>query len=181
MITFLLLNRIEYHVILNVEADFIVARVYPLGGQNGPYRVTSDLAPQYQPGDIGIVRSLDDAIPAFINYYKKNPVPWEQQSPALCWRHTTSVSLRIERDKQGHWLAYRDDCPLLRGGRPARFATGAEAQRVADAHELDMFPNAKAIDDGHSWLPDPEIEERSLPHRVKEREDWQVSASGFLP
>jgi hypothetical protein len=41
MTTFMLLNRFAYHVILNVEADFIVARVYPLGGQQGQYEVTS--------------------------------------------------------------------------------------------------------------------------------------------
>jgi hypothetical protein len=79
------------------------------------------------------------------------------------------------------WLAYRDDYPLLRDGKPARFATVADAQRAADVHELDKFPSAKVIDDGYSWLPDPEIEERSLPHRVKEREKRQVGASGFLP
>ena len=86
MTTFLLLNRSAYHVILNVEADFIVARVYPLGGRQGPYRVSSDLGSLHQCGDVGIVKSLDDAIPAFIDYYKKNPVPWEQESPALYWR-----------------------------------------------------------------------------------------------
>ena len=91
-----------------------------------------------------------------------------------------SVSLRVERDKQGHWFAYRDDYPLLRDGKPARFATNAEAQRAADAHELDMLTNTKAIDDGYSWLPDPEIGWHSLPHRVEARANWQRSASGFL-
>jgi hypothetical protein len=36
-------------------------------------------------------------------------------------------------------------------------------------HELDTFPNARIIDDGLSWLPDPEIDWRSVPHRVEER------------
>jgi hypothetical protein len=181
MTTFMLLNRLAYHVILNVEADFIVARVYPLGGQDGPYRVTSGFGPSYQCSDVGIVKSLDDAIPALIDYCNKNPIPWEQESPALYSRDTMSVSLRVERDQRGRWLAYRDDHPLLRDGKPARFATVADAQRAADVHELDMFPNAKVIDDGLSWLPDPEIEERSLPHQVKERGNQQWSASGFLP
>jgi hypothetical protein len=44
-----------------------------------------------------------------------------------------------------------------------------------------MFPNAKVVDDGYSWLPDPEIEERSIPHRVEERANWRRSASGLLP
>jgi hypothetical protein len=160
MTTFLLVDRFYYHVILNVEADFIVAHVYPLGGQQGQYEVSTGIAPSSS--EVFIVKSLDDAIPAFIDYYEKNPVRWERESATLYWKHTISVSLRVERDQQGHWLAYRDDYPLLRDGNPARFATVADAQRAADAHALDMFPNAKLIDDGYSWLPDPEIEERSI-------------------
>jgi hypothetical protein len=62
-----------------------------------------------------------------------------------------------------------------------RFATAAEAQRAADAHELDLFPNATVIDDGFSWQPDPEIDLRSVPHIVEERANWQRSASSLLP
>jgi hypothetical protein len=91
------------------------------------------------------------------------------------------VRLRVKQDQQGRWLAYRDDYPMLQDTKPARFATCVDAQRAADAHELDLYPNAKVINDGFSWQPDPEIEERSLPLRVKERENWQVSASGYLP
>jgi hypothetical protein len=45
----------------------------------------------------------------------------------------------------------------------------------------DQYPNAKAIDDGLSWQPDPEIDWRSIPHGVEERVNWQRSASGLLP
>ena len=166
--TFVLHNRHYYHDILNVDADLIVARVYAVGGQQGQYEVSSCFWPSYQGSDVGIVKSLDDAIPAFIDYYNKNPVQWERESHALYWRHTMYVSLRVEQDRQGHWLAYRDDYPMLQDTVPAYFATCADAQRAADAHELDMFPNAKVVDDGLSWLPDPEIEERSIPHRVAE-------------
>jgi hypothetical protein len=169
MTTFLLRERFDYYVIVNVDADFIVARVYAVGGQQGQYRVTSDIGRSDQCNDVGVVRSLDDAIPAFIDYCKKNPVPWERESAALYWRHTMYVSLRVEQDRQGHWLAYRDDYPMLHDTKPAHFATCSDAQRAADAHELDMFPNAKVVDDGYSWLPDPEIEERSLPYRVEAR------------
>jgi hypothetical protein len=167
MTTFMLHNRHYYYVILNVDADLIVARVYVVGGQPGQYEVNSCFGPSYRCGDVGIVKSLDDAIPAFIDYYKRNPVPWEQESPALYSRDTMYVSLRVEQDRQGHWLAYRDDYPMLHDTKPAYFATCADARRAADAHELDMFPNAKVIDDGYSWLPDPEIEERLIQHRVE--------------
>jgi hypothetical protein len=166
--TFVLLERYDHYVILNDDADFIVGRVYPLNGQLGPYRVTSGIGHSYQQGDIGVVKSLDDAILAFLDYYKKTPVRWEQETPRLYWRHTMFVSLRVEQDQQGHWLAYRDDYPMLEDTKPARFAKRAEAQRAADAHELDLFPNAKVIDDGYSWLPDPEIEERSIRPLVAE-------------
>jgi len=39
--------------------------------------------------------------------------------------------------------------------------------RVADAHELDFYPNAEVVDDGYSWLPDPEIDWRSIPYALR--------------
>lgn len=158
MTAFSLIKTSDYdYVILNDDADFIVARVYPLNGHQGSYRVIDAVGPSGQLNDVGVVQSLDGAIPAFIEYYKTNPAPWEQEKPALYWRHTMFASLRVEQDRQGYWLAYRDDYPLLKDSMPARFATCADAQRAADAHELDLFPNAKVIDDGYSWLPDPDI------------------------
>jgi hypothetical protein len=178
--TLLLINKCAYHYILNDDADFIVGRVYPLRGGRGPYEVISSIGPSYQRNAVGVVNSLDDAIPAFIDYYKKNPVSWERESPALFWRHTMFVSLRVEQDQQGRWLAYREDYPLLEDTKPARFATCVEAQRAADAHELDLFPDAKVTDDGLSWLPDPGIDWRSVPHLVEARANWQRSASSLL-
>jgi hypothetical protein len=178
--TLLLINKCAYHSILNDDADYIVGRVYPLGGQQGPYRVTSSIGPSYQRNDVGVVKSLDDAIPAFIDYYEKNPVPWERESRALYWRHTMFVYLRIEQDQQGHWLAYRDDYPMLQNTKPAHFATCTDAQRAADAHELDLFPNAKVIEDGLSWLPDPEIDWRSVAYLAEEDADWRRTSSHLI-
>lgn len=167
--TLVLLERYDYYAILNDDADFIVGRVYRLDGRQGPYKVTSFLGPSPQHHDIAVVKSLNDAIPAFIDFYENNPVPWERESLALYWRYTMFTILRVERDQQGHWRAYRDDYPMLQDTKPARFAKFADAQRAADAHELDLYPNANVIDDGHSWLPDPEIDWRSVSHRVEER------------
>ena len=180
MATFLLIDRYDYHVILNEDADFIVARVYPLNGQEGPYEVITGIGPMCQEICIATVKSLDDAIPAFIDYYKKNPVLWEQESPALYWRRTMFVSLRVEQDQQGSWLVYREDYPLLKDTTPARFTTSAEAQRAADAHELDLFPDAEIIDDGYSWLPDPEVNWRSVPHLVEARANWLRTSSHLI-
>jgi hypothetical protein len=156
--TFSLFKNYDHYTIVNDDADFNVGRVYPLGGQQGPYKVTSSFGPRHLRDAVGIVKSLDEAIPTFLAYYKKNPVQWEREKPALYWRHTMYVILRVEQDQQGHWLAYRDDYPMLENlCALARFKTCAEAKRAADVHELDLFPNAKVIDDGYSWLPDPEI------------------------
>ena len=84
-----------------------------------------------------------------------------------CTGREVKAPLRVEQDQQGYWLAYREDYPLLENTKPARFATCADAQRAADAHELDLFPDANVIDDGYSWLPDPEIDWRSVPHLVE--------------
>jgi hypothetical protein len=65
---------------------------------------------------------------------------------------------------------------LLRHRRPAQFATYTDAQRAADAYELDQYPNAKVIDDRLSWFPDPEIDWRSIPHLVEGSAKWERSA-----
>jgi hypothetical protein len=179
--TFVLLKNYDHYVIVNDDADFIAGRVYPLNGVQGPYRVRADVGPfDRETTEAGVVNTLSDAIPAFLDYYKKCPLRWDWVHNEY-WKDTLYVLLKVKQDQQGYWLAYRDNYPLLRDGQPARFSTGAEAQRAADAHELDLYPNAKAIDDGFSWQPDPEIDWRSIPHRVEERANWQRIASGFLP
>jgi hypothetical protein len=177
---FLLYKKYDYYAILNDDARYIVGRAYPLDAGQGPYRVRSSIGPSYQRNDVGVVKSLDDVIPAFIDHYEKNPVPWERESPALYRKHTMSVWLRVEQDQKGHWLAYRDDYPMLEDTKPAHFATCADAQRAADAHELDLFPNAKVIEDGLSWLPDPEIDWRSVPYLAEEDAAWRRNWSHLI-
>lgn len=172
----LLFKHHNYYRILNEDAQYIVGSVHPLLGQQGSYEVTSSIGRAYPASShVGIVKSLDDALPAFIDFHKKNPAPWKRVSPALCKKSTLFVSLRVEQDQERHWLAYRDDYLMLRDTKPARFATYAEAQRAADAHELDLFPDAKVIDDGLSWLPDPEIDWRSVPYLAEGEEDFRSS------
>ena len=179
--TFVLLKHQDHYAIVNDDADFVVGRVYPLNGIQGPYRVTAPVGPfDRETTEAGVVNSLDDAIPAFLAYYEKYPLRWDWVHDEY-WKETLYAFLRVKQDQQGHWLAFRDDYPLLRDGQPARFSTGAEAQRAADAHERDQYPNAGIVDDGFSWQPDPEIDWRSIPHRVEERANWQRSAAGFLP
>ena len=102
----------------------------------------------------------------FIDDYKRNPPSWYCVQ-GVYMRQTMFVSLRVEQDPAGNWLAYRDDYPMLRAGAPARFASSKEAQSAADAHERDLFPNTAGTDDGLAWEPDPEIDWRSVPYLVE--------------
>jgi hypothetical protein len=179
--TFVLLKNYDQYAIVNDDADFIAGSVHPLNGCEGPYRVRAHVGPlDRETSEVGIVNSLTDAIPAFLAYYENNPPRWERVHNSY-WKDTLYVFLRVEQDQQGYWSAYRDDYALLRDEKPACFATYTDARRAADAHELDLYPNTQTIDDGFSWQPDPEIDWRSIPHRIEERADWQRSASGFLP
>jgi hypothetical protein len=179
--SFVLLKNYDHYVIVNDDADFMIGRVYPLNGRQGPYRVRADVGPMgRETTEAGVVNSLSDAIPAFLAYYENHPLRWERLNHKFL-KFTLFVILQVEQDQQGHWLASRDNYPLLQNGKPARFATSADAQRAADAHELDLFPNAKPIDDDLSWLPDPEFDWRSIPHLVEERANWQRSAASLLP
>ena len=142
--------------------------------------MTADVGPlDRESTEAGIVKSLNDAIPAFVAYYERYPLRWDRLHH-LYYKFTLFVILRVEQDQQGHWLAYRDDYPMLRHGKPAHFATCTDAKRAADAHELDLYPNAKPIDDGLSWLPDPEIDWRSIPYLTEEDANWRRSSSHLI-
>jgi hypothetical protein len=79
MTTFLLLKNYDHYAIVNDDADFIAGRIYPLNGRQGPYRVTADVGPlDRETTEAGIVKSLDDAIPAFLTDYERNPVRWQR-------------------------------------------------------------------------------------------------------
>ena len=41
--------------------------------------------------------------------------------------------------------------------KPAIFDTFEQARHVADTHMREGYPNSERINDGFSWLPDPEI------------------------
>jgi hypothetical protein len=164
---YVILKHYDHYAIVNDDADFIVGRVYPVDGQG--FRVTADLAPDWESGDVAVVQTIDDAIPALAAYYERKPPQWQRWNAIKHAKFTQFAILWVEQDEQGHWRAQRDDYPLMRNGERAFFATCAEAQHAADAHLLDYYPGIEIIDDGLSWLPDPEIDWRSCPHRVEAR------------
>lgn len=174
-IKYLLFKNYNHYAIVNDEADFIVGRVQPVNGVHGPFRVEADLSSL---DEVAIVNTLEEAIPKLAAYYEKNPPKWERHNPMLYEKWTLFALLRIEQDQRRNWLAYRDDYPMLRDGNIGKFCTFEEAQRAADAHHLDYYPNSKVIDDRLTWLRDPEIGD---PRRVEDRARWQRNAGATLP
>jgi hypothetical protein len=96
--------------------------------------------------------------------HENNPPRWDRRSAGWYEKETLYSNLRVEQDQRGRWRVYRDDFPMLENCKPATFFTCADAQGAADVHQLDCYPNAPhPIDDGFSWLLDPELDWRSLP------------------
>jgi hypothetical protein len=178
---YVLLKNYDHYAIVNDDADFIAGRVRPLNGGNGPFRITADLVPDDCASDvIAVVDLIEEAIPALAVYYEKNPPRWECRTATRYVKLTQFAVLRVEQGNRRNWLAYRDDYPMLRDGQFAEFATREEARCAADAHLLDMYPTAKAICDGLSWLPDPELDWRSCPHRIEARANMQRMAIALV-
>jgi hypothetical protein len=173
---------LENFHILNEDANFIIGEVHSANGREGPFRVLARVIPD---GcgmiEVACVNSFDECVTALADYYEKNPPRWVRKSAGWYEKETLYSSLRVELDQQGRWRVYRDDFPLLEYCRPATFFTFAEAQRIADAHLLDNYPNAEAIDDEFSWLLDPELNWRSLPDDVEAFARYKTLASLSRP
>jgi hypothetical protein len=146
-----------YFSITNCDSNCALGWVFSNGGM---YHVETD-----DEEFVVTVRTLDEALPALLAYYEKNPPQWKYKSATRYTKWTEFGDLRVEQESPEQWLAYRTDCPLLRTGNPAIFASPEEAQRVADVHYREGYPNSEIIFDGFAWLPDPDPW-WSYPHRV---------------
>jgi hypothetical protein len=179
---YVILRNYDHYAIVNDDANFIVGCAYPANGREGLFRVVADVTPTLcEDGEVAVVRSIEEAIPALAAYYENNPPKWQTVGAACYLKYTQFAILRVERGNCGSWLAYRDDHPMLYDKTLADFATGEEAQRAADAHLLDLYPNSKPVYDGLSWFPNPELDWRSCPHLVEARAEWEQVASRWLP
>jgi hypothetical protein len=164
---YLLLQNFD---ILNEDANYIIGEVRPANGLKGPFRVfASAIADDCGRIEVATVKSLEECVTALADYYEKNPPRWVRRSAGWYEKETIYSSLCVEQDQRGRWRVYRDDYPMLEYcDRPATFFTFAEAQRAADAHQQDNYPNAvPPIGDGFSWLLDHELDWRSLPDVVE--------------
>jgi hypothetical protein len=141
--------------VIHQESNTFIGYVWPTRVGPGPrYRVMNDAS-----DEVAKIKSLDEAVPTILAYYENHPQPWEGNSVRGYCRMTQVGDLQVGQDDNGRWLAYRTDCPLMRGAKPATFPSRQEAQRAADLHLFDGYENAAAgIDDGLSWLPDADVE-----------------------
>lgn len=145
----------ENFVIVHENCIFGIGYVRKDGDR---YRVERVYAVDHE--KIAIVNSPDEAIPVFAAHYKRYPPKWVRINDALYTKDTHFGGPDVKRDEQGAWIAYRGaDCPLLRDGMPATFATRQEAQHLADLHEDEGYGNSVPIDDGYSWQVDPNVDE----------------------
>jgi hypothetical protein len=162
---YLLLRSNDNYDIANDDSNFAVAHVYPLRpGEGGPgYRVSIPVPNTDEYRDV-VIKSIDEAIPTVAAYYEANPPRWEPESDltpryaemrpcrARYFKDTQFGTLWVDQVKPGQWVTYRDGHGLsVAGGKIAKFATREEAQRAADVHFRDGYPNSGMIDDGFSW------------------------------
>jgi hypothetical protein len=178
-------ERENHYDVINDDADSLAGSVYALKpGEGGPgYRV--DIYWRGKDHEIA-VKSLDDAIPAVAAFYEANPPQWEPESDltpgcaamepcrARYFKETQFGDQWVGQVKSGKWVAYRAGHGLsVAGGKIAKFATREEAQRAADAHFRDGYPNSETINDGLSW---PVEHEWWLdPYRPANRVRWAVA------
>jgi len=148
---YLLAPRGDGFAIIHVQSCAHLGYIKPCGVK---YRVQNDGSDEDECDDVASVNSLDEAIPALLTYYEKQPPKWDRESATVFTKLSQFGLVQVELDQSG-WLAYRyhDDYyhSLLRDGKPAIFSTSEEAQGAADTHVRDGYPNAEATEDGLSW------------------------------
>jgi hypothetical protein len=189
MMKYLLWKYGNEYIIVNDAADFRVGTVH-CQTQGPRFVVSSDYDDDC--AVIARVNSLDEVIPAFAAYCEANPPQWRRDDGYPCGSETDAPGRRgaryVKQSPFGpfwvdevdfeHWVAYRNDHELLHGEQIAVFATCEVAQRAADAHERDNYPNSpEPINDGFSWMPDPEVDWRNNPEAVAGRATCVVSRS----
>jgi hypothetical protein len=112
---------------------------------------------------IGVIKSMDEALPLLSDYYEKNWPQWKRTRNARHHedgRYTMYTefikwspygAFNVKQQEDGLWVATRCSDALLHNGEEAFFSTAEIAKYVVDLHEHDGFANYPAIDDGYSW------------------------------
>jgi hypothetical protein len=155
--------RQKDNLFFHVETGQCVGRVIPLKNGKGFSVHRAMMINGNERDKIGVVKSMDEALPKLADYYEKN---WPQWKRTRNGRHDGDAGytmytefnkwsfygvFTVKQQEDGHWAATRCSDALLHDGEEAIFSTAEIARHVADLHERDGFANYPAINDGYSW------------------------------
>jgi hypothetical protein len=116
--------------------------VWALGGVDGEERV-------------GSVAHSEMIISALVSFLQAHPREWLREGPRRYTRLTDYGVLEIREHYDSElWEVLRDGIHLWYRDGPAVFCDKDEAQRVADAHMSEGFPNSGYVSDKFEWKSD---------------------------
>jgi hypothetical protein len=149
--------------IVHVESGHCVGFVVPLKNGRGFSVHRAMTITSNERDKIGVVNSIEEALPLLTNYYEKNWPEWKHtrkgrhDGDAGYTMYTEFIKwspygvFTITEQEDGLWVAARCRDALLHDGEEATFATAEVAKYVVDLHEWDGFGSYPAIDDGFTW------------------------------
>jgi hypothetical protein len=154
--------RQEADHFIHVETGACAGYVRPLENGRG-FSVHRDLTGINEPDKIGVVKSVEEALPKLEYYFLKHRPKWVrrrdgQRDGDAGYKMYTVYSkwsfygvFEVKQREDGQWIATRCTEQLLHQGEEFTFATAEVARHVADLHERDGISKLPALDDGYSW------------------------------
>jgi hypothetical protein len=147
---------------IHVETGQPAGCVIPLENGRG-FSVHCDLTNINEPDKIGVVKSVEEALPRLEYYYLKHLPKWKRirdgdlNVDAGYVMHTVHIKcsfygvFKVKQQEDGKWVATRRSEKLLYLGEDALFPTAEVARYAVDRHERDGIADYLALDDGYSW------------------------------
>ena len=161
--------RQQDHLFFHVESGHCAGRVVPLKDGKGFSLHRTMTISSNERDKIGIVKSVDEALPKLTDYYERNWPQWKRtrkgqhDGDAGYTMYTEFIKwsfyglFTVKQQGDGLWVATRCTDALLHDGEEATLPTAEVAKYVADLHERDGFANFPALHDGYSWDGSPWI------------------------
>jgi hypothetical protein len=148
----------------HVETGQWAGRVIPLKHGNG-FSVHRALTSGYERDKVGVVKSMEEALPTLTDYYEKNWPQWKRTREGqferdagytlytayIKWSFYGVFTAKRQEDRQ--WVATRCTDALLHDGKEATFPSAEVARHAVDLHERDGVAHFPALDDGYTWEP----------------------------
>ncbi|MEH2558535.1 hypothetical protein V1286_006064 [Bradyrhizobium algeriense] len=154
--------RQEGNNFIHVETGQSAGYVTPLENGRG-FSVHRDLTEINERDQIGVVKSIQEALPKLSYYYLKHLPKWVRRRDGqfggdagyvMCTVYSKWSFygvFEVKQQEDGQWVATRCTEKLLRDGEEVTFPTAEVARYVVDRHKRDGIANYPALDDGYSW------------------------------